>query len=73
MGEQLKQKITSANLPLAGRFLSFDLAVKAALKAAKPGDTILLSPGAPSQNEFADFEKRGLRFLELCAESDREG
>lgn len=68
-GEALEHDIIAAGLPLAGRFLSFDEAVTAALKATKSGDTLLLSPGAPSQTEFADFEKRGERFLELCESS----
>ena len=65
-GEKLEQAIADLGLPLAGRFGAFDAAVKAALNAAQAGDTILLSPGAPSQTEFTDFEKRGARFLELC-------
>jgi UDP-N-acetylmuramoyl-L-alanine---L-glutamate ligase len=65
-GEQLERDVLKAGLPLTGRFESFDEAVKATLSAAVSGDTILLSPGAPSQTEFADFEKRGQRFLELC-------
>jgi UDP-N-acetylmuramoyl-L-alanine---L-glutamate ligase len=69
-GEQLERDVLKAALPLAGRFESFDEAVKATLSAAISGDTILLSPGAPSQTEFADFEKRGQRFLELCAGQD---
>ncbi|SMQ72040.1 UDP-N-acetylmuramoylalanine--D-glutamate ligase [Devosia lucknowensis] len=29
-------------------------------------DTIILSPGAPSYNQFKNFEERGNRFVELC-------
>jgi UDP-N-acetylmuramoylalanine--D-glutamate ligase len=29
-------------------------------------DTIILSPGAPSYNQFKNFEERGARFVELC-------
>jgi UDP-N-acetylmuramoyl-L-alanine---L-glutamate ligase len=65
-GEQLERDVLKAGLPMAGRFDRFDDAVKGAIKTAVSGDTILLSPGAPSQTEFADFEKRGQRFLELC-------
>jgi UDP-N-acetylmuramoyl-L-alanine---L-glutamate ligase len=65
-GEQLERDLLAAGLPLAGRFASFDEATTAALNAAVSGDTILLSPGAPSQTEFTDFEKRGMRFLQLC-------
>ncbi len=71
IGEKLEREIVASGLPLAGRFHSFTEAVNAALKSAVSGDTILLSPGAPSQNEFADFEKRGQRFLELCADYSR--
>ena len=66
VGERLERDVIGAGLPIAGRFETFDQAVEATLNAAVSGDTILLSPGAPSQNEFADFEKRGQRFLELC-------
>ena len=69
-GEKLERDVLAAGFTVAGRFASFDDTVKAALNAAVAGDTILLSPGAPSQNEFADFEKRGARFLELCAGED---
>ena len=31
-------------------------------------DTIILSPGAPSYNQFNNFEERGARFVALCAE-----
>jgi UDP-N-acetylmuramoyl-L-alanine---L-glutamate ligase len=65
-GERLELEVNATGLSLAGRFESFDETVMVTLQAAKPGDTILLSPGAPSQTEFADFEKRGARFLELC-------
>lgn len=65
-GEALEAAVLAAGLPLAGRFASFDDAVRAALADARAGETLLLSPGAPSQTEFADFEKRGERFLELC-------
>lgn len=31
-------------------------------------DTLILSPGAPSYNQFRNFEERGHRFVALCAE-----
>jgi UDP-N-acetylmuramoylalanine-D-glutamate ligase len=30
-------------------------------------DTIILSPGAPSYNQFRNFEERGQKFVDLCA------
>ena len=32
-------------------------------------DTIILSPGAPSYNQFRNFEERGARFVDLCRTS----
>ncbi|ODT67014.1 MAG: UDP-N-acetylmuramoylalanine--D-glutamate ligase [Pelagibacterium sp. SCN 63-23] len=32
-------------------------------------DTLILSPGAPSYNQFKNFEERGARFVALCKEA----
>ncbi len=45
---------------------SLERAVRAAAAAARPGDTVLLSPACASFDQFADFEARGDRFRELA-------
>jgi UDP-N-acetylmuramoylalanine--D-glutamate ligase len=44
---------------------SFDDAVHRAIAAARPGDTVLLSPAAASYDMFRNFEERGERFRTL--------
>jgi UDP-N-acetylmuramoylalanine--D-glutamate ligase len=68
--------VTGARLrdALAGR-ARFDIvdapalaaAVDEAMKRAQDGDVVLLSPAAPSFEEFRNFEERGAKFKELCA------
>jgi UDP-N-acetylmuramoylalanine--D-glutamate ligase len=43
-------------------------AVEAAYKLAKPGDTVLFSPGGTSYDEFKDFAERGERFKQWLQE-----
>jgi UDP-N-acetylmuramoylalanine--D-glutamate ligase len=45
-----------------------DLEAAIATLAARQArfDTIILSPGAPSYNQFKNFEERGTRFVDLC-------
>ena len=43
-----------------------EAAITALIQKREKFDTIILSPGAPSYNQFKNFEERGQRFVELC-------
>ncbi len=43
-----------------------DAAIAALAGKQSQFDTIILSPGAPSYNQFKNFEERGARFVDLC-------
>ncbi|MBI2900619.1 MAG: UDP-N-acetylmuramoyl-L-alanine--D-glutamate ligase, partial [Planctomycetes bacterium] len=45
----------------------FEQAVRAAAAAARPGDTVLLSPACASYDLFRNFAERGRKFKELVA------
>ena len=49
-------------------FLGLEEAVKAAASMAKPGEVVLLSPGATSFDQFRDFEERGEAFRKWVSE-----
>jgi UDP-N-acetylmuramoylalanine--D-glutamate ligase len=44
---------------------TLEIAVERALGRMKPGDSLLLSPGCASWDQFENYEKRGERFIEL--------
>ncbi|MDH3590724.1 MAG: UDP-N-acetylmuramoyl-L-alanine--D-glutamate ligase [Planctomycetota bacterium] len=56
-------------LPSAHLRPDFDRAVRHARALAQPGDTVLLSPGFASYDEFPGFDARGRRFHEIVGES----
>lgn len=56
------------DLPPTAEIFPFDDAVRAAWAACRPGDTLLLSPGCTSWDQFETYEQRGDRFLELVRE-----
>jgi len=52
---------------------TLEKAFNAARNAAKPGETVLLSPGCASFDQFIGFEERGERFMALFHESVQGG
>lgn len=49
-------------------FETMDEAFCRAASAARPGETIMLAPGAASMDQFADFRDRGDRFILMAKE-----
>ncbi|MCK4564442.1 MAG: UDP-N-acetylmuramoyl-L-alanine--D-glutamate ligase [Verrucomicrobia bacterium] len=52
---------------------TLETAFNTAQNAAKPGETVLLSPGCASFDQFRSFEERGERFMALFHESVQSG
>jgi len=68
-GPQITYCLQEAGVkPLAGIHIAADLqsAVALAKTITETGDTLLLSPGAPSFPAFSDFRERGDVFARLC-------
>jgi UDP-N-acetylmuramoylalanine--D-glutamate ligase len=72
-GSRIIETLRSAGFSPAGGFYEVpDLpaAVTLAQTLAARGDTVLLSPGAPSFPQFVDFRDRGHTFARLCGFED---
>jgi UDP-N-acetylmuramoylalanine--D-glutamate ligase len=67
-GERLLAAARDAGVPPARAIAAGDLreAVVLARALAQPGVTVLLSPAAPSYDNYRDFEQRGERFRALA-------
>jgi UDP-N-acetylmuramoylalanine--D-glutamate ligase len=63
---ELEQALDGAEVPVR-RCGDLATAVAEAARAARPGDTVLLSPACASYDQFPNFEVRGERFEELVA------
>ena len=69
-GPKIKEAVLEAGgeTPLILEETDFRRAVLAAAKAAKPGDTVLLSPASASFDAFKNFEERGETFKQIIRE-----
>jgi UDP-N-acetylmuramoyl-L-alanine---L-glutamate ligase len=68
-GARLLAAVRAAGVPAERAIEAADLraAVQLARDRARPGSVILLSPAAPSYDNYRDFEERGERFRSLAA------
>jgi UDP-N-acetylmuramoylalanine--D-glutamate ligase len=64
-----EEEMASAWAPAAPCFRcgKLETAVRRASADAQPGETVLLSPGCASFDQFRNFEERGQRFIEIVA------
>ena len=67
-GARLLAAARDAGAPASSALAAADMqeAVALARTAARPGAVVLLSPAAPSYDNYRDFEQRGERFRELA-------
>jgi len=62
--EKLRALLDADSVPYEGPFTELDPAIRAAMAVAKPGDTVLLSPGCTSFGMFLHEFDRGNKFKE---------
>ncbi len=66
-GHRIADALNIEALPYpATRVSSLDELFEQVIKSPETFDALILSPGAPSYNQFNNFEERGHRFLELA-------
>ncbi|RDI97813.1 UDP-N-acetylmuramoyl-L-alanine--D-glutamate ligase [Dyella solisilvae] len=65
-GPRIAKALREAGVTALRETSSLDAAVALAREQAPPGSTVLLSPGAPSFDQFHDYAERGRHFAELA-------